>query len=380
MGSSTSKYHGGVEAREIKPNVLLAGGGTAGHINPLIAVADELRRRRPEGKLLAIGTESGLEKRLIPSAGIDLVEIPKVPFPRRPSADMLRFPHRLRSAIRAAESAIEKIDADVVVGFGGYVATPAYLAARNKEVPIVVHEANARPGLANKLGARYAEHVAVTFPDTKLRSATLTGLPLRRQISQLDRKAERSRARTELGIPQDVPLLLVTGGSLGAARLNERVEDAAPQLAANEIHILHLTGNNKSAGISAAAGSQTHHVVEYLDDMALAYAASDLVLCRSGAGSVSEISAIGLPAIYIPLPIGNGEQRLNAQAVVDAGGALMMADNDLTSQWIVNTVTDLVRDRDRLTTMSEIADRFGHRDATTKVVEMVEDAARSKGE
>ncbi len=361
-----------------RPTVLLAGGGTAGHVNPLLAVARELRRRRPAAELLVLGTATGLEQRLVPAAGFELVEIPRVPFPRRPSGDMLRFPARMRQAVRAAEAAIDRIDADVVVGFGGFVATPAYLAARNRQVPIVVHEANARPGLANKLGARFTNHVAVTFPDTKLAGAQVTGLPLRREIAELDRSAQRAGARAALGIPPDVPLLLVTGGSLGAQRLNEALTRASGQLTAAGAHILHLTGADKAFDIADQVDTSAHHIVEYLDQMELAYAAADLVLCRSGAGTVAELSAVGLPAIYVPLAIGNGEQRLNAAPVVAAGGAVMISDGELTPDLITATVSELLFDPPRLEDMARKAADFGHRAATAEIADMIEIAATKR--
>lgn len=358
-----------------RPTVLLAGGGTAGHVNPLLAVAHELQSRRPNAQLLILGTATGLEQKLVPAAGFELVEIPRVPFPRRPSGDMLKFPARMRKAVREAEAAIDRIDADVVVGFGGFVSTPAYFAARNRQVPIVVHEGNARPGLANKLGARYTNHVAVTFPGTKLSGAQVTGLPLRRQIADLDRAAQRDIAREELGIPLDVPLLLVTGGSLGAQRINEAVTRASNELTSAGAHILHLTGADKAADIANRVDTSAHHIVEYLDEMELAYAAADLVLCRSGAGTVAELSAVGLPAIYVPLAIGNGEQSLNAAPVVAAGGARLISDGDLTAQAVASSVAELLFDQEKLSTMSQAAQESGHRDAAQRVVDMIETAA-----
>lgn len=361
-----------------RPTVLLAGGGTAGHVNPLLAVASELQRRRPAAELLVLGTKTGLEQRLVPAAGFELADIPRVPFPRRPSGDMLRFPGRMRQAVRAAERAIDRIDADVVVGFGGFVAAPAYLAARNRKVPIVVHEANARAGMANKLGARFTNHVAVTFPDTKLTSAQVTGLPLRRSIAQLDRVAQRTAARAELDIPQDVPLLLVTGGSLGAQRINEAITRASTQLTEAGTHILHLTGADKAADIADRVDTSAHHIVEYLDRMELAYAAADLVLGRSGAGSVAEISAVGLPAIYVPLAIGNGEQQLNAQPVVSAGGAVLITDGELTADAVSSTVLGLLGDTKRLAQMAQNAEESGHRNAASRVADMIETAATKR--
>jgi UDP-N-acetylglucosamine:LPS N-acetylglucosamine transferase len=158
-------------------SVVLAGGGTAGHVNPLLAVADELRRREPATRLLVLGTATGLEADLVPARGYELRQIPRVPLPRRPSTDLLRLPGRLTEAVRAAEAAIDEIGAQAVVGFGGYVSTPAYLAARRRGVPVVIHEANARPGLANRLGSRWAAAVGTTFPGTTLAGATCVGLP-----------------------------------------------------------------------------------------------------------------------------------------------------------------------------------------------------------
>src|SRR5690625_370409 len=331
-----------------RPTVLLAGGGTAGHVNPLLAVAHELQARRPNAQLLVLGTETGLEQKLVPAAGFELYEIPRVPFPRRPSGDMLRFPARMRQAVRAAEGAIDQIDADVVIGFGGFVATPAYLAARNRQVPIVVHEANARPGLANKLGARFTNHVATTFEGTKLSGATVTGLPLRRKIADLDRARARAAAREKLGVPPTVPLLLVTGGSLGAQRINEAVTRASKQLTEAGANILHLTGADKASDIADRVDTSAHHIVEYLDEMELAYAAADLVLCRSRAGTVAELSAVALPAIYVRLASCNGEQALYVGPFVDAGGARIILDVELTSEAVVSAVNDLLFDKEKL--------------------------------
>ncbi|MGH8970533.1 MAG: UDP-N-acetylglucosamine--N-acetylmuramyl-(pentapeptide) pyrophosphoryl-undecaprenol N-acetylglucosamine transferase, partial [Actinomycetes bacterium] len=175
-------------------HVVIAGGGTAGHIEPALALADALRRRDPDVGVTALGTARGLDTTLIPARGYELALIPPVPFPRRPSADALRVPGRLRNAVRTARDVLRDKDADVLVGFGGYVAGPAYLAARSAKVPIVVHEANPRPGWANRLGARFTPYVAVSFPGTALAHARFVGLPIRRSIALLDRPARRAEA------------------------------------------------------------------------------------------------------------------------------------------------------------------------------------------
>lgn len=172
-------------------HVVLAGGGTAGHIEPALALADALRRQDPTVGITALGTEKGLETRLVPERGYELALIPAVPLPRKPTPELITVPGRLRGTIKAAEQILERTKADCVVGFGGYVALPGYLAAKRLGVPIVVHEANARPGLANKIGSRYAAGVAVSTPDSKLRGARYVGIPLRRTIATLDRARVR---------------------------------------------------------------------------------------------------------------------------------------------------------------------------------------------
>lgn len=205
------------------------------------------------------------------------------------------------------------------MGFGGYVALPGYLAAKRLGVPIVVHEANARPGLANKIGSRYAAGVAVSTPDSKLRGARYVGIPLRRTIATLDRARVRPEARAAFGLDPNLPTLLVSGGSQGARRLNEVVQRVAPLLQQSGIQILHVVGpKNELPHVQQMPGMPPYIPVPYVDRMDLAYAAADMMLCRAGAMTVAELSAVGLPAAYVPLPIGNGEQRLNAQPVVKA--------------------------------------------------------------
>lgn len=359
----------------MSPSVVLAGGGTAGHVAPLLSLADCLRRRDPGTRVTVLGTAEGLESRLVPEAGYALSVVPRVPMPRRPSAELGRLPGRLRAAVAAASAAIQDNAAQVVVGFGGYVATPAYLAARRLGVPVVVHEANARPGLANRLGARITPWVAVTFPGTPLRGAQVLGMPLRRQITTLDRVALRAPARAALGLDPWAPALLVTGGSLGAQRLNLTLGQAAGELAVAGVQVLHVAGRGKSVDLTARpSGAPPYRVVEYLDRMDLAYAAVDAVICRAGAGTVSEVTAIGLPAVYVPLPIGNGEQRLNAQPVVDAGGGLMVDDAACTPEWVAATLLPLLTAPGRLGAMGAAAVTFGIRDGDERLADMVQQA------
>lgn len=355
--------------------VLLAGGGSAGHTSPLLATADALRRLDPATEITCLGTREGLESRLVPEAGLPLEVVPRVPLPRRPGPDLLRLPTRLRAARAAAVEVVDRLRPDVVVGFGGYVSVPAYLAARSRGVPIVVHEGNAIPGVANRLGARMTTHVATSFPGTALPHAVCTGLPVRRMVSTLDRDALRGEALATFGLRDDLPTLLVTGGSQGAARINAAVSGAAPDLAAAGVQVLHVVGPRHQ--LEVPSGEVPYVVVGYVDRMDLAYAAADAVLCRAGSNTVTEVSGVGLPAVFVPLPIGNGEQALNARPVVDAGGGLLVADAALTPEWVSASIPRLLTDRERLATMGAAARGVIPLDADDRLARLVLDAARS---
>jgi len=343
--------------------VMVAGGGTGGHIEPAMALADAVLRLAPDSAVTALGTARGLETSVIPARGFELDLVAAVPLPRKPSMDLLRVPLRLRAAVRGARQAMQARGADVVVGFGGYVSLPAYLAARRLRIPFVVHEANARPGLANRLGARRTAWVFTASPAARLRRAQLIGMPLRRSISQLDRASALAAARATFGLDPDRPTLLATGGSQGAMSINRAVLEAAGPLRAAGIQVLHVTGPRNAVERPTGEGPAPYVARPYVEDMAAAYAAADFALCRSGAMTVAELTAVGLPAAYVPYPHGNGEQRLNAVPVVDAGGGLLVDDAQLSGSWIIDAVMPVLADPDRLAAMTAAAARAGVRDA-----------------
>ena len=351
--------------------ILLAGGGSAGHTSPLLATADALRRLQEDVQVTALGTPRGLETRVVPAAGYPLELVPAVPLPRRPGLELLRVPGRLTGTFRATLAVLDRVQPDVVVGFGGYVSVPAYLAGRRRRLPLVVHEGNALPGIANRLGARLTTHVATSFPGTRLPHAQYLGLPVRRMISTLDRAARRAEARASFGLETDLPTLLVTGGSQGARRLNESVAAAAEAFADAGVQVLHVVGPTGSASPQRTPGGPPYVVLPYVDRMDLAYAAADAVLCRAGSNTVTEVSGVGLPAIYVPLPHGNGEQARNARPVVDAGGGLLVADDQVTPDWVRREVPSLLRDGARLEAMSRAATAVVPLDADEKLARMV---------
>jgi UDP-N-acetylglucosamine--N-acetylmuramyl-(pentapeptide) pyrophosphoryl-undecaprenol N-acetylglucosamine transferase len=314
-----------------------------------------------------------METRLVPARGYDLRLIPPVPLPRKPTLDLLRVPGRVRRAVADTRVLLDELAADVVVGFGGYVALPAYLAARRAGVPVVVHEQNALPGLANRVGARLAARVTVTAPGTPLHHGEHVGMPLRRTLTTLDRPARRAEARAEFGLDADRPTLLVFGGSQGAASLNRAAVAAADSLTAAGVQVLHARGpkNTEVTVPPRPAGSAPYVVVDYLERMDLAYAAADLALCRAGAVTVAELSAVGLPAAFVPLPIGNGEQRRNALPVIEAGGGLLVEDADLDAAWIGAHLIPLLSDPSALAGYAENAAAAGVADADERLADIV---------
>jgi UDP-N-acetylglucosamine--N-acetylmuramyl-(pentapeptide) pyrophosphoryl-undecaprenol N-acetylglucosamine transferase len=229
-------------------------------------------------------------------------------------------------------------------------------------VPIVVHEANPRPGLANRIGARFTDQVFTGQPDVKLPHARCIGIPIRRQITGLDRLALGDQARAHFGLRPDLPVLLVTGGSQGARSINHATLGAAGALTAAGIQVLHIIGpRNEEAAMPS--GDVPYIVLPYLDRMDLGYAAADFALCRSGAMTCAELTAVGLPAAYVPLPHGNGEQRLNALPIERAGGGLIVPDAELTPEWIQRTLLPIVLDAELVAAMSKAAAGSGNRDA-----------------
>lgn len=350
---------------------LLAGGGTAGHVNPLLAVADVLRAREPEAHVLVLGTREGLEARLVPLRGYELLVIDKVPFPRRPNGAALAFPGRFARAVARSRAYIRERGVDVAVGFGGYAAAPAYVAAAREHVPYVVHEANVKPGLANVLGARRAAAVGVAFEGTALRGAEVVGMPLRREIVELDRPHLRADAAREFGLDPELPTLLVFGGSTGALRLNEAFAASWRDVRAAGWQLLHITGERDRVVDPGVVG---YTVRRYVDRMDLAFALADLIVSRSGAATVSEISALGIPAVYVPYAVGNGEQSLNAASAVRAGAALLIPDAELTPDRVRSEVIPLLADEALLDRMRQAAASVGVRAGAANVVAHIDRA------
>ncbi|MFM1778073.1 MAG: hypothetical protein RL741_691 [Actinomycetota bacterium] len=316
--------------------VVLAGGGTAGHVEPALAVARQWKISHPQDRLIFLGTSSGLENTLVPAAHFELHLIPRVRISRKPAASWLKIPFDLLSSVREAKKVIA--DADVVIGFGGYVSAPAYIAAQISGVPIVIHEANAKPGWANRLGAAFSEHLAVAHPvnSGKFESALLAGLPLRSDVaqafndSQSDWASARRAAKIRLGFPTDVPLIFIMGGSQGSVAINTVIQSSVEMFNQQGLSVLHSVGRLNA--LPQAHGG--YRPVAYVDAMADAYLAADVLIGRSGAVTCSEFRAVGRYALFVPLPIGNGEQFVNAASLIAVNRAEVINQKDFTADYL----------------------------------------------
>lgn len=352
--------------------VLVAGGHSAGHIEPALNFADALRRLEPSAEITALGTIRGLDTTLIPARGYPLELIPPVPLSRRLNRALLTTPLRLRESVRAAGAVVDRVAAEAVVGFGGYVAMPAYLAARRKGIPVVIHEANARPGVANRVAARLTPYVFTASSGVRLPHARPIGIPLRPAIATLDRTALREEARRRFGLDQDAPVLLVTGGSQGAQSINRAVAGAADALRRAGVQVLHIVGPQNTVDVASNAAPR-YVVVPFVDQMQYAYAAADFVVCRSGAMTCAELAAVGLPAAFVPLPLRGGEQRLNAEPVAAAGGGIIVDDPNFTAAWLEANLLPILTDPARTAAMAAAAARAGARDADVVLARAVLD-------
>ena len=354
--------------------IVFAGGGTAGHIQPALAVARLWQQTYPSDQIIYLGTSSGLETKLVPEAGFDLELITRVRVPRSLSPDLLKVPGSLRRSISESKNILR--DADLLIGFGGYVCAPAYLAAKSLKVPIVIHEANAEPGWANRLGARYTDALAVGSPVTHgpFATALITGLPLRDDIASLlaaHKDADESKwremraiAKRDLGIPSENKVVLVFGGSQGSQAINSVIEDTRELIREKPITFVHSVG----AANHLPASDDKYLAFSYIENMATAYLASDLVIARSGAITCSEVGALGKYALFIPLPIGNGEQSVNADHLVEIGRARVLEQSSFASTWLVDNIDSMLALSDQFGDLPNFADL----DAAAKILALAE--------
>ena len=326
-------------------SIVLAGGGTAGHIEPALAVARVWKSQNPHDQITFLGTAKGLENTLIPAAGFNVSNIPKVRISRTPSLSWVRIPFELVASVKACRTILK--GSDLLIGFGGYVSAPAYIAARLLGLPTIIHEANAKPGWANRLGALFTPYLAVAHGvNTGAFSAALiTGLPLRSDVAdglkraEGDWKSARAQAKNRLGFDSSKPLVFVMGGSQGSVAINKVIEQSVPMFSKKDIAIMHSVGRANTL----PTATDLYRPVAYVDQMADAYLAADLIIARSGAVTCAEFRALGRYALFVPLPIGNGEQFHNAQGLVADGRAEVIDQKQFTRSYLETHIDALLK-------------------------------------
>ncbi|HEX9713882.1 MAG TPA: undecaprenyldiphospho-muramoylpentapeptide beta-N-acetylglucosaminyltransferase [Actinomycetota bacterium] len=354
-------------------SLVIAAGGTGGHLIPAFAVAAAFERRLPDATVAFVGTARGMESRLVPEAGYPLHLTSMRPFTRS-AAGVLSAASVLPATVQARRI-LRRLAADVVLGMGGYPSIPVVLAARTLRLPILLHEQNAVPGLANEVGARVTRHVAVSFPQTvgMLRHATLVGLPVREELRGEQLAGQRDEALAAFELAGDRRTVLIFGGSLGATRLNAAAIALAERWRdRDDVQVLIGTGRahgDEVAG-SVPEGKLLVRVLPYLERMDLAYAAADVVVGRAGASTVHELAVCGLPSILIPFPHARRrEQDANARLLVDAGAAEVIADDALDGERLGALLEEILSDDERRARMAESASSVARPRAAQEMAE-----------
>lgn len=368
--------------------VLVAGGGTAGHVFPAITVARELTAQAPDVEPIFVGVRDRLEARLVPDAGFPLHLIDATAVPRGLSLELFRLPGAIRAGVRSCMALARETSAVGAITFGGYVSFPLDRAAAKRKLPLVVHEQNSVPGLANRAAGRWADRVAVTFPGSAHRfphpeRCVVTGNPVREDVLALalDREARQAAARERFGLAPDRPTLLVFGGSQGAQSINRAVVAAHPRWSSQDLQVLHAAGSRDypaaargwESARTKAAGVRVK-LLDFIESMADAYAAADVVVCRAGATSIAELTVLGIPAVLVPYPHATADhQTHNARALERAGGAVVVPDEDLDGAALVAAAEPLLLDPERHAAMSRASRAFGRPDAARNVARLLLD-------
>lgn len=359
--------------------ILFAGGGTGGHINPALSVADYIKEKEKNFEALFIGTERGLEKKLVPAAGYNIEYIEIAGLDRKRIWRNISVLAKLVKANKKCEEIIKNFKPDAVVLTGGYVSGPVAIAAHKLEVPVLIHEQNVYPGLTVKGSEKYVSYTAVSFEETVKHMShpekcVVTGNPVRVEIL----KADREKARKALGL-DNTPFVLVFGGSLGAQKINDTMIGVLKK-AAEEKHfnLLFGTGERNFKAVSEAVSNERINlgenlkIVPYIDNMAEVMAAADLVVARSGAITVSEIAVLGKASVLIPSPnVVRNHQEQNAREFEKIDAARVLCEEELTSDKLYDTIVSMTKDQKTLASMGKNAKKLGERDSLQKIYELI---------
>lgn len=353
--------------------VIIAGGGTAGHINPGLAIAKYIREMDRKAEILFIGTKRGMETVLVPREGFEIKLITVKGFKRKISLDTLVTIKELLQGINEARKIIKEFKPDIVIGTGGYVCGPVVFMAARMKIPTLIHEQNAYPGVTNRILSRFVDVSAISFRESeeyfkKAKRLVYTGNPVRGEIL----KADRISARKKLNLKHDKPLVVVVGGSLGAEKINSIVANMLSKYSGkSSFDMVFATGNNQFDRVKQqlkGVDMANIDVVPYIYDAANVYAAADLMVCRAGAITCSELTALGIPAIIIPSPnVVANHQEYNARSLEKLGAAVVILEKDLNEDILFNQISELFENRKNLEKMAADSKKAGVRNAVEKL-------------
>ena len=358
---------------------LISGGGTGGHIFPALSIANALRRRYPDIEIQFVGAEDRMEMTRVPAAGYPIVGLPVAGFDRKRPWRNIKVLFKLWKSMRRAKKIVRKFKPEVAIGVGGYCSGPTLKAAQKAGIPTVLQEQNSYAGVTNKLLAQKADAICVAyenmdrfFPADKI---YLTGNPIRKDL--LDCDLTQQQAKEKLGFDPDKPLVLAVGGSLGARTINQSIKSSLGAIEASGCQLLWQTGKNEAEKFAESAKDFPNvKATVFITDMALAYRAADLVVARAGAGTISELQVLGLPAILVPSPnVAEDHQRKNAQALADRDAAIMILDADAPSTLSSEIIT-LVKDAPLRNTLKRNILKMALNNADEKIVDIIEKSVK----
>lgn len=362
--------------------ILLSGGGTGGHIYPALALMNYIKAQDPSVEFLYVGTQKGLESKIVPSAGYPFQTIKMQGLKRSLSIENLRTAYYMIKSISDAKKIIKEFKPDIIIGTGGYVCAPVLYAGAKLHIPTIIHEQNSVAGVTNKFLARYVSKIAICFEDVQndfqnvKEKIVLTGNPRGQEVLETEPNHELIK---ELGLDPKIPLVVIFGGSRGAPSINKAFVEAYPLFDDKDYQVLMVTGEEHYPVIEQAIASKQRqlknvHIFPYMKDMPSLFQSASLVVCRSGATTLTELTSLGLASILIPSPyVTNNHQESNAQTLVNKGAARMILQADLTGTSFIDAVDGLMAEPDFRNKMSQAAKQLGINDASVRLWKLIQD-------